>query len=197
MAPLNDMLERWRCRRFRARLVDLADGMLGADERRRVEGHVEGCARCADEIEALQSVPALLRKTVAERDEAEWARQRREIMGLIRGEAAPRWTAPPALLRDPARRGIPPSAVFAAAMAAVIAIVGYARFQATFRPSIQLTGTAAPVPNDIAALETETVVALDEVVEVIAVPGPERLGVEDLSDEELAAVEEWFDTDLG
>ncbi|MGH7820215.1 MAG: anti-sigma factor family protein [Candidatus Binatia bacterium] len=194
---MKEVWTRWSCRRLRARLVDLAEGTLGAHEREATERHVEGCDRCAEALGRLRAAPAVLRRTsTLDRDEAEWLRQRREIMRLIGAEGAPRRSRPPALLREPERRGMPWSAGLMVATAVLIAIVGYARFEATFRPAIQLGGASAPVPNDIGALEPETVAALADVVEVIAPPGADALGLEHLSDEELSALEEWLGNGL-
>ena len=41
-------------------LIPYADGMLAADERRRVDGHITGCAACADELREVRELNLLL-----------------------------------------------------------------------------------------------------------------------------------------
>jgi anti-sigma factor RsiW len=192
MAPLIDFVSRFGCRRFRRALVDLAEGSLPAAERAGVERHLAACPSCRDQLDDLRAAPSILRESESRPDDAEWLRQRRDILRLVRDLPSPRRTHAP--LRLPVRRGIPASAGFAIAMAVVIAIVGYLRFEETFRPAIQLAETAGPLPNDIGALEAETVLALADVVEVITSPDEEALDLEHLSDAELATLARWVDS---
>src|SRR5439155_645695 len=37
-------------------LIPYADGMLAADERRRIDGHIAGCAACAAELREVQAM---------------------------------------------------------------------------------------------------------------------------------------------
>jgi len=41
-------------------LIPYADGMLSADERLRIDGHVAGCARCGPEVDTLRALNLLL-----------------------------------------------------------------------------------------------------------------------------------------
>src|SRR2546421_7910577 len=41
-------------------LIPYADGMLAADERRRVDGHLTGCASCAGELHEVRELNLLL-----------------------------------------------------------------------------------------------------------------------------------------
>lgn len=41
-------------------LIPYADGMLAADERRRIDGHITGCAACAAELSAVRELNLLL-----------------------------------------------------------------------------------------------------------------------------------------
>jgi hypothetical protein len=41
-------------------LIPYADGMLAADERRRIDGHIAGCAACAAELRAVRELNLLL-----------------------------------------------------------------------------------------------------------------------------------------
>src|SRR3989449_6386753 len=41
-------------------LIPYADGMLAMDERRRIEGHIAGCARCAGELREVRELNLLL-----------------------------------------------------------------------------------------------------------------------------------------
>jgi anti-sigma factor RsiW len=195
MVSLKDMLTGWRCRRLRAALVDLADGSLEGRERLWVEAHVARCRRCAQALDALRAAPAALREgTGVERDEEEWRRQRAMIVKAIESATATRLPVRPPRLRA-ARAGFPWSAGFAVATAGFIALVGYYRFQETFRPSLQLGSTKAPVPNDIAALDTKTVVALLDVADVIAPAQTDTLALEDLSESDLESLDSWLGAD--
>ena len=41
-------------------LIPYADGMLAADERRRIDGHITGCAACAAELREVRELNLLL-----------------------------------------------------------------------------------------------------------------------------------------
>jgi anti-sigma factor RsiW len=41
-------------------LIPYADGMLAADERRRIDGHIAGCAACAAELREVRELNLLL-----------------------------------------------------------------------------------------------------------------------------------------
>src|SRR2546428_13909696 len=41
-------------------LIPYADGMLAMDERRRIDGHIAGCARCAGELREVRELNLLL-----------------------------------------------------------------------------------------------------------------------------------------
>lgn len=83
------LLTRWRCRRLRARLVDLAEGVAFAGSER-VERHAAGCAECGAALAALREVPAALRAAPADgRDDAFWERQRQGILRAAFDSPAP------------------------------------------------------------------------------------------------------------
>ncbi|HXM52694.1 MAG TPA: zf-HC2 domain-containing protein, partial [Candidatus Binatus sp.] len=41
-------------------LIPYADGMLAADERRRIDGHIAGCVACAAELREVRELNLLL-----------------------------------------------------------------------------------------------------------------------------------------
>lgn len=96
------LLSAWRCRRLRARLVDLAAGDLPQAARDEVEAHVRGCPPCREDLEALRLAPETLAgRSPEDPGPAYWRNQRRSIMRAIReiearrepqaAAAAPRW----------------------------------------------------------------------------------------------------------
>jgi len=184
---------RWRCRSLRVALVDLAEGTLDAAERGRVERHLSDCRDCSEELAALRAAPRVLQRTIIEKDEASSARQRAKIMERVRELPVTR-PIPHRPAARPASAPFPRSALFAAATAGFIALVGYYRFQETFRPSVQLAGSDTPVPNDIEALDAATVLALADLAEVIA---PAELHsavvIDDLSGADLEILDAWLD----
>jgi len=201
MADSRDILKRWRCRQWRADLVDVAAGKLDARRQQALDRHLAACAECAAALAALREVPEHLRaEEVPSRDDAFWLRQRRSIMRTIRQQPAP------------ARRRLLGTdfgwrAALLAAAGVVIAVAGYRALQQPARPRVQ-------VAANIDDLDAQTVVALadeaqaflpsadltpggswwgDEMLDAAAgaepgqkkeEPGP----LEDFSDEELEAL---------
>jgi len=101
MADALKSLLAWRCRRWRARLVELAGGELPASGREALEAHLRGCSRCARELESLRVVPDTFAGEAPDDPGPEyWLVQRQAIMRAIREaermqepdvETAPRW----------------------------------------------------------------------------------------------------------
>jgi hypothetical protein len=83
-------MTRWRCRPYRALIVDCADGALSDRQQARLERHLVRCPPCAEELEGLRQVPALL-MTAAGPDPGEefWRQQRQAIGRAIRNLPAP------------------------------------------------------------------------------------------------------------
>jgi anti-sigma factor RsiW len=87
-------MSRWRCRRYRAWLVDAADGTLDASRQPRLNTHLTACAACAADLASLRAVPALLQATaVPDPGEEFFRQQRQDIHRAIRGAqpAAATW----------------------------------------------------------------------------------------------------------
>ena len=180
------------CRRFRAALVDFAGGTLDAAEHERAARHVADCASCAGDLEALRAAPEHLAAAAPGPGEAFFRRQRQSILERIR-EAETRPRRPVRIIPRRPPAPFPWSAVFAAALATGIALVGWSRFERTFRPGIQVPAVVAPVPNDVDALDDATLLALAEVAGVIASPRFEAPGLEILTPRELDALEARLD----
>ena len=155
MADLADIVSRWRCRRYAARLVDLADETLAAPLRERVERHVQTCDRCREALDDLRDVPNLLRETAATPGEAFWQRQRRDIMRAIRN-------AEPATV--PRQRALPVAAWrggLVAVATALLAVASYRILQPRPAPPLASRHAGASSIDD---LEGDAMVALSELI---------------------------------
>jgi len=121
----------WQCWRLRASLVDFANGALAAKEQVRVGQHLAGCARCAASLAALREVVPLVAELPAvKRDEADWRRQRANIMRAV--------------AREKDRRALPAADHFwrpALSVAAVV-LVAVAMHRFFQRPLVSPTGLA-------------------------------------------------------
>ncbi|HUI25565.1 MAG TPA: zf-HC2 domain-containing protein [Candidatus Kryptonia bacterium] len=155
-----DILNRWHCRRLAPRLVDFAEGALDMPARARVERHVETCARCTEALAALRDVPDALRDSAVTRSEDFWQQQRQDIMRAIRHQAP---KASPRPLRPPAaawRGGL------VAVATALLAVAGYRVLLRSHAPLPKVSKHASVASVD--DLETETMVALSELVSTLA-----------------------------
>ena len=77
---------------IRRKLSEYLDNEVGATERREIEVHLDGCARCREALAELKQVVAAIRE-IPPVEPSPWLTTR--IMARIREEAAPR----PGLLR--------------------------------------------------------------------------------------------------
>ena len=83
-------MSRWRCRAYRAWLVDAAAGDLPSHRQDRLDAHLAVCAVCAADLAALRDVPALLRTSaVPDPGEDVWRHQRQAIGRAIRQATPP------------------------------------------------------------------------------------------------------------
>lgn len=178
------------CRRLRATLVDLAEGAIDDDVRDRAERHLGGCSGCREAVEALRAAPARLGAAAPVPDAAFRSRQRAAILERIR-EAAAQPRRPVRIVPRRPRPPFPWSAVFAGGLAVAIAAIGGSRFESTFRPGLQGTTPAGAVPNDVAALDDGTLVALSEVAATVTTARP-LSGLEPLGAAERAALDAWL-----
>jgi anti-sigma factor RsiW len=182
MAGPRDILNRWRCRRQAAALVDYADGELSERARPRLERHLARCPRCRDELAALHEVPALLQTAEIRRDESFWLRQRQDILRAVRTQTEP----------APARERVPRFAWQGAVAAVAVAVIVIAGIRTLHRPQPTLL-SRAQLPANIDALDPETTAALSDVAATL-VPLPETPPATTENDDLLlaaAAREEW------
>jgi hypothetical protein len=186
------MWQRWTCRRLQGALIDLAEGTLDANRRRRVVAHLARCGECAAAASALRDLPALLRDTTAQPDEAFWQAQRAAVMREVRTLPVPASRIPgrswrPAVPLDRRLLRWAPALAVAAAAAVVLAL----------RPLTSLPDFRHTPPTNVESLDDPTLLSLSELagggsgdveqasdVAVDAGPLPE------LSNEELHALAE-------
>jgi anti-sigma factor RsiW len=142
MADIRALTRAWRCRRLAAALVDYAAGELPPAARRRVEGHLAGCAACAATVTALADLPAPLRGTVPPRDEAFWHAQRTGVMDAIRAGSGHR--------ERPPRLGFDWRLALPVAAAVAIAFAGYLSLRSPSAPG-EIALDVLP-PEDLSAL---------------------------------------------
>jgi anti-sigma factor RsiW len=166
MADFREIMNPWRCRRFEAGLVDLANGTLPPAQQANVERHVATCARCAALLAALDKVPALLRELPQpSRDEDFWRRQRQDVMRAIRTRPAQR----PRRILVPAfawRAGLTAAAVV------VIAVIGYRLVEwPSLTPPERFQIAASHLPKSIDALDNQTIAALTDVTAAVISTG--------------------------
>lgn len=173
-------MSRWRCRWYRRRLVDYADGVLPRRQQQRVEAHLSLCPACGEEIAALREVPLTLQATVVPDPGAQFWRQQQEAIGrAIRNAPAPRaswWRARRAdgwrleWWRYP----------LAAAASVLIAVAVY-HFAAA--PPVTAPGASE---EEFAALDTDSLLSLRDLMQTL-VPADEQI-TDDGDDALLAAL---------
>jgi anti-sigma factor RsiW len=174
-------MSRWRCRWYRRRLVDYADGVLPQGQRQPVETHLSLCPACGEELAALREVPAALHGAVVPDPGNEFWRQQREAIGrAIRNAPAPpasRW--PTWWTHDGWRLewwGYP----LAAAASALIAVAVY-----HFAASPPVTPPGVP-EEELAALDTNSLLSLRELMQTL-VPADEQISEAGAEDDVLLA----------
>jgi hypothetical protein len=155
-------MSRWRCRWYRTRLVDYADRLLPHGEQPRLEGHLEWCRACAEDLAALREVPAALHAAVVPDPGDEFWRQQRETIGrTIRNAPAPRTSWWQAWWAHGWRLEVWRYPV-AAATSVLIAVAVY-YFAAS--PPVLPPGTAE---EKLAALDTDSLRSLHELMQTLA-----------------------------
>lgn len=116
------------------------DGELDADEARRVAAHVAGCARCREELEALEAVSEALGGVVPDPSPARWAGFERALDEELRRELAVRrpwsWT----------RRGLLAAAVLLLALGPALTMLRQRELPVRAAPA-RLPSVELPVPD--------------------------------------------------
>ncbi len=174
-------MSRWRCRPYRALLVDGAEGSLIDWQERRLDEHLRTCAACRDELVALREIPDLLRTAVVpELHEDFWRQQRQAIGRAIRDVPAPgrRWDVGwlqsarrPQLWRYPI-----------AVAAALLVALGIYRV-ATDRQPQRPNGTE----RQLAGLDTDALAMLHDVMQALGPADDQAVTVESDDGAVLAA----------
>jgi anti-sigma factor RsiW len=173
-------MSRWRCRWYRTRLVDYADGLLPHGQQPRLEGHLKWCLACAEDLAALRKVPAALHAAVVPDPGDEFWRQQREAIGrAIRNAPAPHTGWWQAWWADGWRLEVWRYPITAAA-SVLIAVAVY-HFAAS--PPVQAPGTAE---EKLAALDTDSLRSLHELMQTLA-PADEQIADASADDEALLA----------
>lgn len=174
-------MSRWRCRWYRTRLVDYADGLLPHGQQPRLEGHLKWCRACAEDLAALGEVPAALHAAVVPDPGDEFWRQQREAIGrAIRNAPAPHASWWQAWRADGWRLEVWRYPV-AAAASALIAVAVYH------------LAASSPVPppgaaeEKLAALDTDSLLSLHELMQTLA-PADEQIAAGADDDLLLAAL---------
>src|SRR5262245_65651045 len=123
------------CWLVRRRLSAYQDGELSAGARTRVATHVQGCAGCRGELQALGRLRAALGVDVADPPEAVWAAFWPQVRAQIAAPAPapdPVWRRASDGLRARPRLGLAPA--LAAAALAVLAVVTPWQQRSTHQP---------------------------------------------------------------
>lgn len=155
-------MTRFRCRAYRALLVDYAAGGLDAAQQRTVERHLHACRRCTAEVAALREVAAALRTdTVPDPGEAFWVGQRQAIARAIRTAPDPRASSLDWVRQrwHAARWRYPLALAASAAMALLV-----------YRLSVRLEVPTAEPDAQVASLDNELVLALHDVMQAVGPP---------------------------
>lgn len=173
-------MSRWRCRWYRTRLVDYADGLLPHGRQLRLERHLKWCRACAEDLAALREVPvALHAAVVADPGDEFWHQQREAIGRAIRNAPAPHTSWWQAWWPDGWRLEVWRYPVTAAA-SVLIALAVY-HFAAS--PPVQPPGTAE---GKLAALDTDLLRSLREIMRTLA-PADGQIADADADDDALLA----------
>jgi hypothetical protein len=120
-----------RCHNARKGISLLVDGRIGADERDAVFGHLQCCAGCAEYLQSLQNLRAMLRRIEA--TPVPWRLSRK--LRLIALSQAARQVPQPSWVRTPRRRSLrtwfglenfirPAALTFAGGLLSAVAISG-------------------------------------------------------------------------
>lgn len=151
----------WRCRAYRAWLVDAAAGDLAGHRQDRLNAHLAVCAGCAADLAALRDVPALLSTSaVPDPGEDVWRRQRLVIGRAIRQATPPQpvWIAWQLWAERWSALRMPVTAVVSVALALAVLRVALPGVRHAPRP---------PAPQ-AATLDTDALGELSDVVRVVA-----------------------------
>ena len=177
----------WRCRAYRAWLVDAAAGDLASHRQDRLNAHLAVCAVCAADLAALRDVPALLSTSaVPDPGEDVWRRQRQAIGRAIRQATPPQpaWIAWQLWVDRWSAWRMPVAAVVSVALALVVLRLAPLRARRAPRP---------PTPQ-VATLDTEALSELSDVVaphdEVLSLSAPLLFEAYDLDDDALDGVDD-------
>jgi len=177
----------WRCRAYRAWLVDAAAGDLASHRQDRLNAHLAVCAVCAADLAALRDVPALLSTSaVPDPGEDVWRRQRQAIGRAIRQATPPQpaWIAWQLWVDRWSAWRMPVAAVVSVALALVVLRLAPPRARRAPRP---------PTPQ-VATLDTEALSELSDVVaphdEVLSLSAPLLFEAYDLDDDALYGVDD-------
>ncbi|MFI5395732.1 MAG: anti-sigma factor family protein [Candidatus Binatia bacterium] len=155
-------MSRWRCRFYRTLLVDYAGGMLTDRQRQRLEGHVERCPACAEELAALRDVPPILHSSVIPDPGEEFWRQQREAIGqALRNLPAPQPSWLPAWWWEGLRLSVwrYPLAATAALLVALF-VHRFAEYPQTPPPNA--------AESQFAALDTDSLLVLRDLTRALA-----------------------------
>ena len=89
-------------------LVPFVRGELNAEERDRVQHHLDGCAQCRESMDALAMTMQRVANRLEELPTPEWSAYRRELRLKLaqRTEAQPRWWRPGVIWASLATAGI-------------------------------------------------------------------------------------------
>ncbi len=154
-------MTRWRCRAYRAALVDRAEGTLSGRRQRRVQRHLPTCGACRDELTALREIPPLLRTLeVPEPGEEFWRHQRQALGDAIRRTDAPR----PLPQAHWPQIGWPlPAWRYPVAVAAgLLAALGLYRFAVDRTPQ-----APSAIEHQLAELDTDSLALLHDVMRAL------------------------------
>ena len=147
----------WRCRTYRAWLVDAAAGDLASHRQDRLDAHLAVCAGCTADLAALRDVPALLSTSVVpDPGEDSWRRQRQAIGRAIRQATPPQ---PTWIVWQPSAA---PWSAWRMPVAAVVS-VALALVVLRLAPSHGRHAPRPPTPQ-VTALDAEALGALSDVV---------------------------------
>ena len=170
------------CRRLRAPLVDLALGTLPMGDVPRVQAHVDGCAACRADLDAMRELSdaGIVAETPALPDDF-WRRQRQAIMRRVR-------TAPSPTPIAAAARGS--RWQLAGALATVLLAVLVSRSVIHIRPALP---PAADRLDDEALLHLHDLLPALTPAATIEDADSDLLSIHDLADDELDSLADLLD----